>query len=207
MEKQINNITDRVVDDLRGRMSANSRLSIAVASFSIYAFEALKKELESIKELRFIFTSPTFTNKEQKEKREYYIPKLNRERNVYGTDFEIRLRNHLSQKSVAKECAEWIRHKVKFKSNSSGKSMCGFLHVDDNSPCVYIPFNEFTTTELGTEHGNNVYQICNILPSPMAETYLKIFNELWEEEEFPDVTNKVLAYIQEVYQENSPEYI
>ena len=208
MEKQINNITNRVVDDLRGRMSANSRLSIAAASFSIYAFEALKKELESIKELRFIFTSLTFTNKEQKEKREYYIPKLNRERNVYGTDFEIRLRNQLSQKSVAKECAEWIRHKVKFKSNSSGKSMCGFLHVDDNSPCVYIPFSEFSTTELGTEHGNNVYQICNILPSPMAETYLKIFNELWEnEEEFPDVTNKVLAYIQEVYQENSPEYI
>lgn len=208
MEKQINNITDRVVDDLRERLSYSSRLSIAAASFSIYAFEALKKELESIPELRFIFTAPTFTHKEKKEKREYYIPKLNRERNVYGTDFEIRLRNQLSQKAVAKECAEWIKNKVKFKSNSTGKPMYGFLHVKDNAQYVYIPFNEFTTTELGSEKGNNVYQICNMLPSPMAEIYLKTFNELWENDEnFPDVTNKVLDYIQEVYQENSPEYI
>lgn len=208
MEKQINNITESVGDDLRERMSTNSRLSIAAASFSIYAFEALKKELEAIEELRFIFTSPTFTHKEKKEKREYYIPKLNRERNVYGTDFEIRLRNQLSQKAVAKECAEWVKNKVRFKSNSTGKPMSGFLHIEDKTQYVYIPFNEFTTTELGDEHGNNVYQICNILPSPMAEAYLNIFNELWEnDEKFPDVTNKVLDYTEEVYQENSPEYI
>ena len=98
--KLINNITERVVDDLRQRLSAQSRVSIAAASFSIYAYEALKTELEKIDELRFIFTSPTFIkDKAKKEKREFYIPKLNRERNLYGTDFEIRLRNQLSQKA------------------------------------------------------------------------------------------------------------
>ena len=60
---------------------------MAAASFSIYAFEALQRELEQVDELRFIFTSPTF-NKERakKQKREFYIPKLNRER----TKFRIR---------------------------------------------------------------------------------------------------------------------
>ena len=209
LPKQINNINERVVDDLKTRLSANSRICVAAASFSIYAFEALKKELESVEELRFIFTSPTFVkDKGKKEKREFFIPKLNRERNLYGTDFEIRLRNQLSQKAIAKECAEWIKRKVRFKSNSTGDIMGGFLHIADNSQHVYLPFNEFTTTELGCERGNSVYQMVNVLPSPTAEAYLKIFNEQWDnEEKFSDVTNKVLEYIETVYQENSPEYI
>ena len=209
LPKQINNINERVVDDLQTRLSASSRICVAAASFSIYAFEALKKELENVEELRFIFTSPTFVkDKGKKEKREFFIPKLNRERNLYGTDFEIRLRNQLSQKAIAKECAEWIKRKVRFKSNSTGDIMGGFLHVADNSQHVYLPFNEFTTTELGCERGNSVYQMVNVLPSPTAEAYLKIFNEQWDnEDKFADVTNKVLEYIETVYQENSPEYI
>lgn len=151
--KLINNINERVVDDLENRLSQGSRVSIAAASFSIYAFEALKKELEEIDELRFIFTSPTFIKeKSKKEKREYYIPKLNRERSLYGTEFEVRLRNQLSQKAIAKECAEWIRQKVKFRSNSSQEQMGGFLHTQTNGlSYVYLPFNEFTTTQLGCD--------------------------------------------------------
>ena len=79
--KVINNISELVIDDLKSRLSKNSVVSIAAASFSIYAFEALKKELEQIDELRFIFTSPTFIKeKVKKEKREFFIPKFQRER-------------------------------------------------------------------------------------------------------------------------------
>ena len=135
--KLINNISERVVDDLKVRMSNGSRVSIAAASFSIYAFEALKKELEKVELLRFIFTSPTFVSEcGGKEKREFFIPKLNRERNLYGTDFEIRLRNKLSQKAIAKECADWIRRKVQFKSSSSSEQMGGFLHLSGESDAV-----------------------------------------------------------------------
>ncbi len=197
------------MDDLKARLSTRSRVSIAAASFSIYAFEALKKELEQVEELRFIFTSPTFvSDKTKKEKREFYIPKLNRERNLYGTEFEIKLRNQLSQKAIAKECAAWIRKKVKFKSNSSQEGMGGFLHLSDDSQHVYLPFNDFSTTQLGCERGNEVYTMVNVLPSPSAEAYLNIFNQQWEnDEKFKDVTGKVLEYIETVYQENAPEYI
>src|SRR5574344_1346879 len=207
--KLINNITERVVDDLRQRLSAQSRVSIAAASFSIYAYEALKTELEKIDELRLIFTSPTFIkDKAKKEKREFFIPKLNRERNLYGSDFEIKLRNQLSQKAIARECAQWIRSKVHFKSNSSSEDMGGFLDVNDETNHVYLPFNEFTTTELGCERGNNVYSMVNVLPSPTAEAYLNIFNEQWDnDEKFSDVTATVLEYIETVYNENPPEYI
>ena len=210
LPKVINNISERVIDDLQKRLSVNSTVSIAAASFSIYAFETLKNELESIEEMRFIFTSPTFiTEKVKKEKREFFIPKLNRERNLYGTDFEIKLRNQLSQKAIAKECAEWIRKKVKFKSNSSQEKMGGFMHLEDGEDsCVYLPFEEFTTTQLGIERGNNIYNTVNVMPSMMAECYIKIFDEQWEnDEKFKEVTAKVLEYIETVYQENAPEYI
>ena len=101
--KQFNNVTERVIDDLRQTLSSHSQVSIAAVSFSIYAYEALKEELEMVEYVNFIFTSPTFTtDKTEKQKREFYIPKLNRERNLFGSDFEIRLRNQLTQRAIAR---------------------------------------------------------------------------------------------------------
>ena len=210
LPKSINNVTERVIDDMKQRITSNSRLSVAAASFSLYAYEALKKELEGIDELRFIFTSPTFIkDKVKKEKREFYIPRLNRERNLYGSDFEIRLRNKLEQKAIAKECAEWIRNKVKFRTNTSQETMMGFFHVKNaDEQSAYYPFNEFTSTELGCERGNSAYFLTNVMPNPFAKEYLKIFNEQWNDaSKIKDVTSSVLDYIETVYQENSPEFI
>ena len=70
---QLDNVNNRVIDDLKKRLTDKSKIAIAAASFSIYAFEALKDELEKVDELRFIFTSPTFVKeKNKKEKREFY---------------------------------------------------------------------------------------------------------------------------------------
>ena len=69
--KLINNINERVVDDIKGRLSKGTFVSIAAASFSIYAYEALKEELEQVEQLRFIFTSPTFI-KDKSKKQEVF---------------------------------------------------------------------------------------------------------------------------------------
>ena len=75
----INNTTKTLKDDLSVEIKQGSKLSIAAACFSIYAFQELKAQLSQIDELRFIFTSPTFvTEKAKKEKREFYIPRLTR---------------------------------------------------------------------------------------------------------------------------------
>jgi len=209
--KQFNNTTERVFDDLKETLQPGAKLSIAAASFSIYAFEALKTELEKIDSLRFIFTSPTF-NKEKtdKQKREFYIPKLGRERTLFGSDFEIRLRNELTQKAVARECAEWIKRKAKFKSNITNGKMNSFLNVAGNgSTCTYMPFNEFTTTELGLDRGDNICpMIVGLQDTPATDTFLKNFNELWQDrEQFSDVTETILDNIENVYKENSPDFI
>jgi SNF2 family DNA or RNA helicase len=219
LPKQFDNITQRVIDDLKATLKSGSKVSMAAASFSIYAFEALQKELEHVDELRFIFTSPTF-NKERakKQKREFYIPKLNRERTLYGSDFEIKLRNNLTQRAIAKECADWIRQKVRFKTNVSQMQMQGFLNVENirdrdganvlREQMTYMPFNEFTTTELGCERGNNIFQLIQRLPSPISDAYLKNFNDFWQDKEnFADVTEAIIENIENVYKENAPEFI
>ena len=204
------NITSRVIDDLRTTLRRGSKVSLAAASFSIYAFEALKKELEQVDELRFIFTSPTFNKeREKKQKREFYIPKLNRERTLYGSDFEIKLRNNLTQKAIAKECADWISQKVRFKTNTSLMQMPGFLNIrNEEDLFTYMPFNELTTTELGCERGNNIFQLIQRLPSPVSDAYLKNFNDFWEDKEnFADVTEAIIENIENVYRENAPDFI
>ena len=208
--KQFDNISRHLVDDLKQQLCSDSRLSVAAASFSLYAFEVLKDELSKIEGLRFIFTSPTF-NKDQssKQKREFFIPKLNRERTLYGSDFEIKLRNNLTQRAIARECAEWIRQKVQFKTNTSQQTIPGFMTLEGAAEqCTYFPFNEFTTTELGCERGNNMFQIIQRMPSPMSEAFLRNFNDLWQDgEHFADVTDVVVENIENVYRENAPEFV
>ena len=72
--------------------------------------------------------APFITEKTNKEKREFYIPRLDREKSIYGTEFEVRLKNELTQKAIAKECADWIRRKARFKSNRTGQIIPGFMH-------------------------------------------------------------------------------
>ena len=128
------NVRSIVKDDLEQTIAKSSRLSIAAATFSIYAYQELRKQLEGIDELRFIFTSQTFTTEQaRKERREFYIPRLSRERSLYGSEFEIKLRNELSQKAIAKECADWIRRKVSFRSNVTDESMNSFISIQEGT--------------------------------------------------------------------------
>lgn len=202
----IDNVHKTLSSDLNNEIREGSKLSIAASCFSIYAFQELKEQLSNIKELRFIFTSPTFTtDKNPKQKREFYIPRLHRERSIYGSEFEVRLRNELKQKAIAKECAEWIRQKVCFKSNKSDDVMPGFMTVDDTA---YNPVNGFTTVELGSEKGNTAYTMIQKMDSPFSKAYLDLFNQIWNDgSKLQVVTEEVIENISNAYKENSPEFL
>ena len=206
MMELIDNVNKTLKDDLLVEMYDDSKISIAAACFSIYAFQELKKQLKNVDELRFIFTSPTFIKeKAKKEKREFYIPRQNREKSLYGSEFEVKLRNEMNQKAIAKECAEWIKKKAVFKSNVTSENMMGFMNVDDKS---YMPLNGFTTVDLGCEQGNNAYYMVQKTDAPMSQAYLSLFEQLWNDKsKLQEVTDEVIESITTVYNENSPEYI
>ena len=202
----IDNVSKTLKDDLLCELHSGSKVSIAASCFSIYAFEQLKSQLKDIKELRFIFTSPTFVKeKASKQKREFYIPCLNRERNLYGSEFEVKLRNELSQRAIAKECAEWIRQMVCFKSNRTNENMMGFINVDTTN---YMPVNGFTTVDLGCERGNNAYSFVQKSEAPLSQHFLNLFDQLWNDNDrMQVVTEEVLDNITNAYKENAPDFL
>ena len=211
--KIIDNVSETLGDDLRREIVPGSKLRIAAATFSIYAFEALRKELEQIDQLQFIFTSPTFvptmaTDKPARERRQFFIPQPGRgESSLYGSEFEIRLRNKLTQRAIARECAEWVRRKVTFKSNSTGNPMQQFAVVDDQT--AYMPLQGFTTSDLGLEPGNAVSNAVPKFEGP-SETaqWMAIFDQIWHNpDQVRDVTDAVADHIATVYAENAPARI
>lgn len=208
--KIFDNVTDIVRDDLRQTVKRGSKVSIAAACFSMYAYKELKAQLEQVDEFRFIFTSPTFIKeKAEKQKREFYIPRLSRESSLYGTEFEIKLRNEMTQKAIAKECADWIKRKATFKSNVTGENMGGFMTVGAPSEEVaYMPMNGFTTVDIGCERGNNSYNMVNKLEAPFSTQYMQLFESLWnDKDKMQDVTDVIISNISTAYNENSPEFI
>ena len=207
----INNINSLLGDDLKQSLQPRSKVSIAASCFSIYAYEALKEELNQVEEVRFIFTSPTFvTDNIKKEKREFYIPKRNREQSLYGTEFEICLKNEMTLKAIAKECSEWIRKKVTFKSNRTTGTMQGMLNLQTAEDAItYMPVDGFTTVDLGYEKGNALSKMVNKFTEvPFTKMYFDLFEQVWNDKNMlEDVTQKVEEHISTVYKENAPEFI
>ena len=211
----IDNINNLLGNDLKQTIKSGSKIKIAASCFSIYAFEALKAELEKIDSLEFIFTAPTFvanevTDKIQKERREFHIPRTDRERSLYGSEFEIQLRNALTQRAIAKECADWMRKKATFRSNKNKAAMQQFACIDaGESKTAYMPLHGFTAVDLGYQPGNAVSNLVNKMVEPnFTSTYLNLFEQIWNDpDKLEDVTSQMCDHIASVYQENSPERI
>ena len=213
--KIIDNINSLLGDDLKDSIHPKAKLKIAASCFSIYAYEALKSELAKIESLEFIFTAPTFvpnevTDKLRKERREYFIPKANRERSLYGSEFEIQLRNKLTQRAIARECAEWMRRKARFRSNKTKSPMQQFACIQGPSlEAAYMPLHGFTAVDLGYQQGDAVSNIVNrVDETAFTSTYLQLFDQIWNDPtKLEDVTDAICDHIASVYQENSPERI
>ena len=210
--KLIDNVNERLGDDLKAALRPGAKVRIAASTFSIFAFEALRNELEQVGELEFIFTSPSFvttkvTDKLRKERREFFIPATGRtESSLYGSEFEIRLRNRLTQRAIARECADWVRRKVTFRSNATDKPMQQFAVVDDQ--VAYNPIQGFTTADLGYEPGNAVSNFVQKIDAPQAQQFLALFDQIWHNPaQLDDVTDAVHEHIASVYAENSPARI
>lgn len=211
----IDNINTLLGDDLKAALRPKARLKVAASCFSIYAYEALKSQLAKIESLQFIFTAPTFvaadaTDKIKKERREFFIPKLHRERSLYGSEFELQLRNKLTQKAIARECAVWLRSKAQFRSNRTTAQMQQFACIEGaDQQMVYSPLHGFTAVDLGYQPGNSVSNIMTCLDeAPHTAAYVQLFDQIWSSrEQLEDVTAAICDHIESIYQENSPERI
>ena len=212
MLKNFNNKTEKAGDELKKDIKAGSRVNVAAAIFSIYGYEALKSELKNIKDLRFIFTDPTFVemDKANREQRLFEIHANNRKKAISGSDFEINLKNELKGRAIAKECKKWIEEKVTIKTNTSKRYIQPQFIVDnDSEKILFNGIDEFSSAGFGYENDNAILR--NIIKTDdyeMTKQFIKNFDEVWNDESaLKDVTEEVTEYIANLYKENSPEFI
>ncbi len=210
----INNRTKLLGDDLKAEIKSGSKIRIAASCFSIYAYAALKQELDKIEELKFLFTEPAFMDKQvsdkiRKEKREFYIPKFGAESGLCGTEFEIKLRNQMTQKAIARECAEWIKGKVQIKTLQEQSFAQTMINIQGEENGVhYVPVEGFTTADLGYEsNGSKLVGIMKIDDTMQSRYFIDEFDRLWNSDQLQDITGAVVDYISSCYTENSPEFI
>ena len=199
-----------VKDDLVSTIRSGDRVSVAAEVFSMYAYQELKDQLDGLDEFRFIFTSQAFTkSRPPKQEREFYIPRLAREKGLCGTQLEIRLRNELMQKSVASECARWIRRKAKFRSFGVDNGMDNTFLVVDGSEgtAAYTPFAGLTTAELGVDNSSGRQALVMRPDASTSRALLGIFDEAWDSGELDDVTDAVVESVTAMYKENPPELV
>lgn len=212
--KIIDNVSCRLGDDIAGFLGADACVYVASSGFSLSAFEHLADELESVKEIRFVFTAPAFVpqdavkEKLKKERREFFIPGVG-EASLLGTEYEIRLRNRLMQKAIAKRCGQWIRKgRVKFMSVAEfGQIQDMFIVETSAGNVVYVPFQGFTSDALGYERGQFAAAISLRTGGAATDTYRTRFKEVWANGNLRDVTELLSEYVSNVYRDNEPELV
>lgn len=210
----IDNVSRRLGDDLREHLTAESVVYIASNTFSISAFEHLAEELTAAKSVRFIFTTPSFLpqrdvkEKIVKSRREFFIPGVG-EGALLGSEYEVRLRNRLMQKAVAKRCGDWLRKgNVRFVSVAEMGQIQDMCVLEGPSGTIaYLPFASFAADTLGYEKGRYASAISTCVSDGIAEPYRMRFCDVWDSDTLCDVTQTLSEYLTGVYRDNEPELV
>ena len=208
--KVIDNKINKLGDDLKKELKSGDKCFVASAVFSMYGYKELKKELSSLEEFKFIFINPTFIKdkKEQKEEKLFEIDNFIREKSIGGSEFEIKLKNKLNGKVIAKECANWIKEKAEFKSNINNNPIQEFININDKT--TYMNVKEFSSAGLGYQKDNTVFNPVTKVDDnyDMTKYFLENFNQMWNNKDLlKDITDEVVDFISNLYKENSPEFI
>ena len=198
-----NHTRGTVADFLRAKTQIGSKLAIVSAYFTIYAYDALKNELESLEHLNFLFGEPSFVNRldpSKTEKKAFIIDSTG-----------LELSNKLQQKRVAKECADWIERKVDIRTIKQSNLLHGKMYhiatagVED----AILGSSNFTVRGLGLGNSGNNIELNLIVDGNRDRQELKQwFDELWGNATLvQDVKQDVLKYLKQLYENNPPEFI
>jgi len=205
--KILDNKFNFVYQELQENIKKGSKLSVISALFSMYAYDNLKKDLNKIDNMRFIYTKPSFLKDNTKESRQYYIDN----NSIFGGDYEIKLKNELTQGSISKECSEWIREKVEIKSFKTPNEAQPRMICVDNGDDTDIAINgtvDFTIAGLGLKKSDRQDMNQCVYGKDFTQSSLMQFNFLWDNNDYlEDVKEEVLNQMQTMHKENPAEFI
>ena len=187
---------------LKEKIQVGSKLSIVSAYFTIYAYEQLKEKLDSIDHLNFLFGEPRFVKSLDPSKTDTKSFKIE--------DEKLALSNRLQQKAVAKDCADWIQNKVDIKSIKQANLLHGKMYHVDNGGIekALVGSSNFTVSGLGYGNVPNIELNLEVVDDRDRADLKNWFYEIWNDDQLvEDVKGQVLTYLEQLYRENSPEFI
>lgn len=197
-----NHTRGKVSDFLAEKMAAGSQLSVVSAYFTIYAYDALAKQLDEIDHLNFLFGEPRFIASLAPDKTDKKAFKIE--------DEGLELANRLQQKEIARRCAAWLRDKVDIRSVRQANLLHGKLyHIDDGRRGhALLGSSNFTRRGLGLSDTPNI-ELNLIVDGDRDRADLKQwFDEIWSDEKLvADVKADVLRYLEQLYVDHAPEFI
>lgn len=192
-----------VGDFLRTQIRPDTQLSFVSAYFTVNAYDALKKELETAGSLRFLFGEPAFISD--------IDPDKHQKKNFKLTDEGLELAHSLVQRPVARACADWIARMVEIRSIRQS----GFLHGkayhirNGMASSAILGSSNFTVPGLGLRSRGNNIELNLVVDSDHDRTdLLAWFDEVWHDDKLSkDVKADVLRYLERLYANHSPEFI
>ena len=204
----INFLKDKINSNLS--IGCKSNLNIVSAYFTIYAFQALKKELSNgVAKVNFILGEPSSVEN---------LGLKNKRSKIFKIDDEnISLQNCLAKNKIAKECYDWLKSSnVQIRTAPKKDNKKTLIHgkmyyiEQENNPRgvvdALVGSSNFTSSGLGINNCSN-YELNTILDNDSAKSELKEwFNDLWENNT-EDAKKEILRYIETRYKENSPEIV
>ncbi|MGD0340428.1 MAG: helicase-related protein [Bacteroidales bacterium] len=187
---------------LKEKIKDDTELSIVSAFFTIYAYDALKPELEKIKSLRFLYGDPSFTGSVDPSKGSKKVFRIE--------DENIELQNILQQRRIARDCADWISRKAEIKSVNKANFLHGKMyHINNNGiEDAIIGSSNFTTRGLGLSAQKNIELNLEVDSRRDRQDLKEWFDSLWNNPELiKDVKEEVLRYLNELYKDYEPQFI
>ncbi|HEX8776132.1 MAG TPA: helicase-related protein [Pyrinomonadaceae bacterium] len=191
-----------VGDFLKDKIKSGSKLSVVSAYFTIYAFAALKEDLRDIERMDFLFGEPRFVRSLDPERTDKKAFKIE--------DEGLSLENRLTQKRVARECAEWMEDKVNIRSIRQADLLHGKMyHIADGArESAIMGSSNFTVSGLGLGASNNIELNLAVDGNRDREDLKHWFDELWNDDHLvEDVKGEVLLYLAQLYENHAPEFI
>ncbi|PKN78577.1 MAG: ATP-dependent helicase [Candidatus Cloacimonetes bacterium HGW-Cloacimonetes-1] len=195
-----------VGDFISEHAAKDSKLAFVSAYFTIYAFQQLKNRLNDIEHLRFLFGEPRFISSidpTKTDKKQFQIE---------DDQLIIPLENRLVQRLAARECHQWITAKTEIKSMIKPNFLHGKMyHITPpkGSEKAILGSSNFTVNGLGFGKSPNIELNIEITDDKDRKDLLKWFDELWNDDTglVEDVKPQVLKYLEQLYANNSPEFI
>ena len=190
----------KVGDTLRDNLQAGSSLAIITGLFSIYGFDALKKELNRVEQVRLLFSKIQNVPGDSLS-----FPGLN------GDVFERRFKNQLNQHQIAKECADWLIKKAEIKRVNNPYSVNqNLFHVQkgQSSSVAVQGSSNFTSSGLGFSESDKYDMNMCLTETESTTALLEWFNGIWQDATaVEDIKQLILHELDRLIDPQAPAFI